>query len=194
MGNFYVNFTVRHGDPEAVAAALAGRSAFVTPAQGGCVVVADEECERSGEGLDELAAELSRVLRCPVLAVMNHDDDILQYVLCERGEVTDRYDSFPNYFDEESDEDEEDDEAFVPDGGDAKRLCAAFGCQDHGAVERVLRVSPLAEDGYAFAVERHEALAGALGIPTFAAGFGFGYAAEGDLNDDIDPAALISVR
>ena len=42
MGNFYTNYTLRGPSQAAVATALAGRFAIVTPAQNGCVVVFDE--------------------------------------------------------------------------------------------------------------------------------------------------------
>ena len=79
MGNFYTNNTLRGPSQQAVAAALAGRSAIVTPAQDGCVVVFDEASdEQNQEVITELAARLSREFDCPVLAVLNHDDDIYE--------------------------------------------------------------------------------------------------------------------
>src|SRR2546423_14770558 len=86
MGNFYTNYTLRGPSQQAVAAALAGRKATVTPLHGGCVVVFDEASDdQDQERIVELAARLSSELRCPVLAVLNHDDDILWYQLYEFG-------------------------------------------------------------------------------------------------------------
>jgi len=100
MGNFYTNYTLRGPDQQAVAKALAGRSAIVTPAQDGCVVVFDERSdEQEQEVITELAASLSREFGCPVLAVVNHDDDIFWYQLYVSGELADEYDSSPGYFD-----------------------------------------------------------------------------------------------
>ncbi len=45
MGSFYTNYTLRRPSQQAVAAALAGRSAIVTPAEDGCVVVFDEQSD-----------------------------------------------------------------------------------------------------------------------------------------------------
>ena len=87
MGNFYTNYTLRGPSQQTVVAALAGRSAIVTPAQDGCVVVFDEESdEQNTEVITGLTSRLSCELRCPVLAVLNHDDDIFWYQLYLSGE------------------------------------------------------------------------------------------------------------
>ena len=120
MGNFYTNYTLRGPSQFAVAAALTGRTALVTPAEAGCVVVFDEESEvQDAEGMAELASTLSRRFRCPVLGIANHDDDILYYQLYEAGALEDEYDSCPNYFDPDA-------EPAAPAGGDAAKLCAAL--------------------------------------------------------------------
>ena len=68
MGNFYTNYTLKGPSQQAVAAALAGRSAIVTPAQDGCVVVFDEQSDDQDSAvITELASHLSRELRCRVL-------------------------------------------------------------------------------------------------------------------------------
>ncbi len=164
MGNFYTNYTLRGPSQQAVAAALAGRKATVTPPHNGCVVAFDEASDdQDQERIVELAARLSSELRCPVLAVLNHDDDILWYQLYEGGKQADEYDSSPGYFDPSA-------EPSAPAGGDALRLCAAFGASDAAAVERVLRKSSYDDDGYVFAFERHADLVRALGLPEFAVG------------------------
>lgn len=72
MGNFYTNYTIRGPSQRAVAMALTGRSAIVTPQQDGWVVAFDEQ---DMEVIAALARGLSGELRCPVLAVPNHDFD-----------------------------------------------------------------------------------------------------------------------
>lgn len=187
MGNFYTNYTLRGPSPQAVAAALAGRSAFVTPAQNGCVVVFDEESdEQDTEIITELASRLSRELRCPVLAVLNHDDDIFWYQLYLSGELADEYDSSPGYFDPEA-------EPSAPAGGDAQKLCSAFGASSVAEVESVLRKSSFDEDGYTFAFERHADLARALSLPAFGVGAGFRYVSEGELPEGLDEDRLLRV-
>ena len=187
MGNFYTNYTLRGPSPEEIVAALAGRSAIVTPAQDGCVVVFDEESDEQDTGvISLLASRLSRELRCPVLAILNHDDDIFWYQLYLSGELADQYDSSPGYFDAES-------EPSPPAGGDARKLCSAFGVNTIAEVESVLRKSTFDEDGYTFAVERHEDLARALGIPLFGVGAGFDYVSKGELPEGLDDDTLIRV-
>jgi hypothetical protein len=179
MGNFYTNYTLRGPSQQAVAKALGGRSAIVTPAQDGCVVVFDEQSDEQNEAvITELASSLSRQFACPVLAVLNHDDDIFWYQLYLAGELADEYDSSPGYFDPSA-------EPSAPAGGDAQKLCSAFGADDVAEVESVLRKSSFHEGGYTFAVERHTDLARALGIPSFGVGAGFRYVAHGELPEGL---------
>lgn len=164
MGNFYTNYTLRTTNQRAVGTALSGRKAVVTPERNGCVVVFDEESDKQDEKcITELAAKLSREIHCPVLAILNHDDDILWYHLYEDGQLADKYDSSPNYFEPTA-------EPSAPAGGNAQRLCAAFGATDVASVERVLRKSAFEEGGYVFAFQRHADLVHALGISEFGVG------------------------
>lgn len=183
MGNFYTNFTLRGPSQQAVAAVLAERSAIVTPVQEGCVVVFDEQSDSQDSAvITELAARMSRELRCPVLAVLNHDDDIFWYQLYLSGELADEYDSSPSYFDSSA-------EPSGPAGGDAQKLCTAFGSSAVAEVERILRDS----GGYTFAVERHADLARALGIPSFGVGAGYGYVSGGELPEGLHEADIVRV-
>lgn len=189
MGNFYVNYTLRGPSQEAVAKSLAGRSAIVTPEQAGCVVVFDEESDtQNSEVISELGANLSSELNCPVLAVMNHDDDILWYQLYLNGELADEYNSSPGYFDPDA-------EHPGPEGGEASKLCLTFGGGDAAEVERILRKSALDEGGYVFAFERHADLVEALGISAFGVCSSFNYITEnGELPDGLDEDDLIRVN
>ena len=188
MGNFYTNYTLRGPSQQAVAKALTGRSAIVTPQQDGCVVVFDEQSDdQNSEVLADLSRDLSRELRCPVLAVFNHDDDILWYQLYLNGELADEYDSCPSYFDPDA-------EPSGPAGGDAQKLCAAFVSSNVADVERVLRKSSFEEDGYTFAIERHTELARALGLPSFAVGGGFSYVSDGEIPEGLSDDVLLRVR
>src|SRR5581483_882204 len=100
MGNFYVNYTLAGVTQDAVAKALAGRKCIVTPAANGAVVAFDEESDsQDTRVISSLASELSRRLSCAVLAVLNHDDDVLWYQLYTNGNLQDEYDSSPGYFD-----------------------------------------------------------------------------------------------
>jgi hypothetical protein len=187
MGNFYVNYTIRGPSQQAVAKALAGRSAVVTPQQKGCVVVFDEESDtQNREVISGLAQDLSRELRCPVLVVLNHDDDILWYQLYVSGDLADEYDSCPGYFDPAA-------EPSSPEGGDAQKLCTVFGSNEVSEVERILRKSSFDEDIYAFAVQRHAALAQALGLPDFAVGAGYRYVSDGEIPEGLSEDDLLRV-
>jgi hypothetical protein len=164
MGNFYVNYTLRGVTQAAVVKALAGRKCIVTPSANDTVVVFDEESDNQDQQvISPLATELSQKLRCPVLAVLNHDDDILWYQLYKDGKLEDEYDSSPGYFDPRA-------EPSAPAGGNAAKLCTAFGSAKTEDVERVLRKSAFDDDGYAFAFERHGDLVSALGISAFSVG------------------------
>lgn len=186
MGNFYVNFTVRHQDAQAVAAAMAGRRGFVTPVDHGCVVVFDAEAEsQEPTAITSTGQKLSAALRSPVLAVLNHDDDILAYQLFIDGAVADEYDSTPDYFEIE--------ESPASQGGDAQKLCDAFGSTNVAAVEEILRKQQ-GGDGYVFAVERHEDLVRALDLSSFAIGMGYLYLKRGELPEGLGEGALIETR
>jgi hypothetical protein len=169
MGSFYTNHTLRGPSQRDVLAALKGRSALVSRSENGCVTVLDEACEsQDGHALAELAQQLSSKFDCPVLAVLNHDDDVLYFELYEHGVKTDEYNSAPGYFDD-SDENE-------PAGGDSSRLAAAFGASDPAKIEAALRGVE-----YVFAMKRHQDLAKALGLPNCSVGIGYAYASAGDL-------------
>lgn len=186
MGNHYVNYTLRGPSQRDVARLLAGRSAYVTPEEDGCVVAFDEESEQNGEVIPPLAARLSLELHCPVLAVLNHDDDILRYQLYLGGELTDEYDSTPGYFDSDA-------APSAPNGGDTRRLCSAFSADDVDGVEKVLRSSILDGD-YAFATQRHDELARLLGIPSFGVGCGYDHIAGGEMPDGLEEEDLLKVE
>ena len=188
MGSFYVNHIVKSESGAGVLKALAGRSAFIAKAGDGCVMVFDEESDsQNAEVMFNLGAELSGQLECPVLAVLNHDDDILAYGLFENGELTDQYNSAPDYFDPDG-------ELADPQGGDAKRLAKAFGSQNADRVGEILRKSSYGEDGYTFATDRHADLARALGLPEVWINLGFNYLAQGALPSGLSQVELTRVE
>ena len=197
MGNFYVNYTLRGPSQRAVGEMLAGRSSIVTPWQAGCTVVFDEESEEQNEEvIGELASKLSGAFHCPLLAVLNHDDDILGYQLYIDGELEDEYCSTPGYFAGMGDELENpggDPLSIEPEGGNAKKICDAFGAESIQQVETILRRRPL-EDGYTFAFERHQDLVEALRLPQFAVGCGFENVANDELPDDLSESDLLRTK
>lgn len=171
-----------------MALALSGRNAFVTPEHDGCVVVFDEASEGQDQYVvSDLASRLSRRFNCPVLAVLNHDDDLLWCQLFLNGKLADEYDSTPGYFEQELD-------PGGPAGGDAQKLCAAFGSSSHGEVEEILRRPSFEANGYTFAVERHADLVRVLGIPPFGVGSGYHYICDGQLPPGLEGHDLIRAR
>lgn len=187
MGNFYVNYTIHSTDHPGAVKALEGRNAFVTLGKNDSIVVFDEASDSQDPDLvTKLGQQLSKNLDSAVLAVLNHDDDILWYVLFEKGKCIDEYDSSPGYFDPDS-------EPQNPSGGNAEMLCAAFSCQDIQGVEKVLRQSSYIEDGYTFAVERHEDLVKTLNLPDYSVGFGYTYIAQGELLPGLSESEITKV-
>lgn len=173
MGAFYTNITLRGPDAARVIATLEslGRTAYVGPTEAGCTVVFDSAAEEQDGDNERLAATLWRQLACPALAVTVHDDDILQYVLCEAGEERDRYDSAPGYFDGPS---------APAEGGDAALLCRVIGGPraDPAAVEGVLR-APW-KTTYRYETQRLAYLAEAVDLPEYGVGVGYNYIWQGD--------------
>ncbi len=164
MGSFYTNITLRGPEQQQVVDHLngLGRVTFVSPTMDGFTVVYDAESESQDQRvLSGLAEQLSKDFGCAALAVLNHDDDILWYQLFNRGELVDAYDSAPNYFSGPP---------APPQDGDPEKLCELFGAP--GSVDDVIQILGAT---YAFAFERHDDLARALGMPPFASGSGFNY-------------------
>ncbi len=179
MGSFYVNYTVRSGDQAAVVKSLKGRSAYVTPVKDGAVVVTDEAAETQEiDAVREVGELLSTSLKTQVLAVLNHDDDMLWVGLFDKGRLTDEYNSSPDYFEGGTS---------PPTGGDARKLCTAFGRGDR---EKELD-AVLKKKDYVFANERHADLVQALGLPDFAVGCGFKYLEEGELPEGLSDGDLL---
>jgi hypothetical protein len=178
MGNFYTNFTVRSDDPQILATALKKkrRTAHVTPASSGWVVVFERDTEQNSDEIAKVGSLLSKTATGAVLAVMNHDNDILAYWLFEGGKLRDHYDSNPKYFEptgfnpvdafEMLKAGKLPEVKFEPKGGDAAVLCAA--CERPDATPTVDAI--LRNPDYVFASERHKLLVQALGLPESALG------------------------
>jgi hypothetical protein len=122
-------------------------------------------------------------LRSAVLAVLLHDSDILWYQLYEDGKLLDQYNSMPGYWSGSANE--------PPHGGDAAKLCAAFGCKEPDAVERILRAT-LKE--YPDAIGRHADLVRVLGLPDFAVGYGFEGISKGYLPNGLSTESMIASK
>jgi hypothetical protein len=193
----YVSFVVKSGDAAAVAAALKGlgRRGFVAPATGAHVVFYDEVADELDAGqIAVVGGGMSKALGRAVLGAANDDDERLQLWLFEAGALADSYTAA-------ADE--------VPTGGQAGKLVAAIGADaDAGDVEAVLRAKnddaegvageddadDAQSDGFAFAMDRHVALAEALGLPVDFVTLGFANVAADTSGDDIpDRARFLAV-
>lgn len=188
MGNFYTNFALRGASTDEVVEYLegSGRAAVVVPETQGWVVACLEETEIQHPLLIEAAAkELSGELSCVLFGVLNHDDDVLAYWLAKDGELVDTYISAPGVLEGRDD---------PPEGGDAAVLCEVAGRPEASAmVQKILHLE--AENSpYAFsALNRHEALVKALGIPTFTVDLGYNTAAMGDVSEELEEEELIEI-
>ena len=188
MGNFYTNYTLRGPSQAEVANALTGRRARITSARNGCIVVFDEASDSQDTAIiSGLASKLSAEFCCSVLAILNHDDDILWYQLYARGDLLDKYNSTPGYFDPTALPSE-------PLGGDAQKLCDAFDCHDQVAVERVLRKSTFDEDGYVFAMDRHADLVRSLGLSPYAVATAYASFDDDELPEELAQDEVIHTK
>ena len=161
MGNFYVNISAKVDRPtlKSMLDHMPDRS-VIGPEGNGWLTFTSEHLEtQDQEVIDAYGVGLSQYIPGPMIAVLNHDDDILSIDLFEGGKRTATYNSCPGYFDERATEadlepkfsNSEAFDALAPDGG----------------VTALLKERPV------FAVEAHAAFAKAVGLP--AAGFGFCY-------------------
>jgi hypothetical protein len=183
MGFFYTNITLKGPTQEQVLAYLRQerRQAYVSPTVAGVTVVYDRRCEDQDDTLRVLTCDLSRTYLCPALGALLHDDDVFWYVLYDQGEYIDEYDSEPGYFGYEGGQPP------LPSGGDASKLCRAFGVGGgritfavDDVTQRVARLLHVRKgmidmDGQPglSAEERHQALAKALGLPPYSYSMGY---------------------
>lgn len=171
----------------AVAKALHGRAAIVTPKIDDCTVVFDSICDKQDtDAMSELSSRLSRELHCPAWAVLIHDDSVFWYRLYLDGQLADEYNSCPSYFDFGSSA-----EPAEPTGGDAKKLCATFGTGQQQEVESILRKPGAQADGYVFERERHTDLVRTLSLPAFAVGAAYASFERGEYPEGLSAEQMM---
>jgi hypothetical protein len=184
MGIFYVNHTVRASQDRVLdILKKERRTAFVSPTIGGYTVVCDRQCdEQDPVAIAQLGQKLSALLGAPVLAVLNHDDDLFSYWLFKQGQLIEEHDAFPENVEDddegcggfrlyrETEEDwnptPEDDEASATPG---EELCRILGHEAMG--EQVQAV--LTGCDALFARQIHQELVELLGLPSCAVGAGY---------------------
>jgi hypothetical protein len=102
MGAFFTNCNVRTTDIVKCAKVLKSSislRAVLTDSKNGWVAVYDEESESQDINiLRRLAKKLSAELKTVAIGILVHDSDIFQYLVFEKGELVDQFDSKPDYF------------------------------------------------------------------------------------------------
>ncbi len=108
MGAFFTNCSVRTTDTAKCARILKSSislRSLVTDSKNGWITVYDEESESQDINiLRRLAKRLSEELKTVAIGILVHDSDIFQYLIYEKGELVDQFDSKPDYFGPVSDE------------------------------------------------------------------------------------------
>jgi hypothetical protein len=188
MGNFYVNITTRKADPDSILEHLKSKNlpAFIIKGPDDYCTIYEERCdEQDTRHITSLLKEISTKFNCAAIGMLNHDDDILAYELWSNGEKVDEYDSCPGYF-------EGDESRMAPEGGNAKLLSDLMGKGNNvDAVEAALTNSGSGDEGFVFAVERHEALAKAIGLPIHTVGYGYRYISGGEIPEGVQPENIM---
>ena len=196
MGAFLTNYHIRTDDldaaRDAVNALAPNSRAYLSPPKNGWVTLYDEHSDNQDDAvLRRVAMGLSRRLATHVIAFLVHDSDILMYFAYGRGQLLDEFNSAPDYFGEDVD-----DETRARVRGDAAALLPL--CPAGTTLEQVEAVlHPAVPDVF---VERTlEDLAIVLGIDPSRASLGFRYFEEdgGDALPDHDqfvPAAKAKLR
>lgn len=187
MGWTYAHLVLFGANQKEIAAALRNRDAVISPTINDFSLIADKEFEGGDVQAIRLMAErLSKELKCPAMAVMEFDDDVLWYQLVQDGAIVDEYNSEPDYFDFEG----KHDPPRGPQGGSASKVCEAFQRPDKSSrVEAVLRLRDLTLS----APERHRQLSEILGMPGFSVGFDYAAIQDGELPDGLNESALLFI-
>ncbi len=155
MGAFYWNIVLKGPSQGDIADALAEMSveAWISPTIDGITAVYDAISDGyTGIILGRLSSQLSMRFGCSALAAGVWDSDVLCYQLYKDGERDDYYQS----------DRPESDGSSPPSGGDADKLCAAFGVMNardevnailrywwHDSVDRTYAVAGRVYQGWA---------------------------------------------
>lgn len=102
MGTFCVNFHFKTVDQAALSAALKRRrirNHRIIPVKNGWTSLLEEEASnQDDQRIRDLAGDLSKDLKSPVIAFLVHDSDVACYWLYEQGRLLDEFNSCPDYF------------------------------------------------------------------------------------------------
>jgi hypothetical protein len=177
MGAFFVNYQIKSGDQDRVAAAAAeliqGR-AYVSPPKNGWITLYDEiSDQQDAYEIGRLGSELSAQLKAVVFAFVVNDSAMFVYYLFDNGDLLDEYNSAPPPTSEDADADQKVRFAgrpdillnYCPPGFDRSLLEVAL-----------MRGDGLIEGGFAenvYAEERLHPLTQALGMDDLRTTLGF---------------------
>lgn len=138
MGSFWSNLSLRTSERSSLHSTL--REAKLLPAYlcsatpGWLTVYSSKTEDQQEETLEEASCVLTRALDCAGIATLMHDDDSFLYLLANRGELIDRYESSPGMLRGEE---------TPPCGGDAQLLVQTLKLdQRYESISRILRPSP----------------------------------------------------
>jgi hypothetical protein len=180
VGNFYVTFTAKGEIQQEIARTLKdlGRRAYILPPENGYTVFTDADADAQSPGdIEAVGHAVSAKVGAPVLGVLNHDDDILQYWLFIGGRTESFYDSCPGYFDGGDP---------TPTGGDPAGLATFAG---KSGVESSL--NDVLKQDYVFAFERHMELLRLLGLPQSALGYGYNTFEAGEFPEGVPRESIV---
>lgn len=196
MGIFYTNTTLKTSDPRSVIAYMKKnkRSGYILPRLNEFVVLYDQVAEdQNPTVIERLSSEISERLACIAFSILVHDGDVFAYWLYQQGQLRDKYNSTPAYFDDDVDP--------APSGGNAQRLCQIFGVPE--AAEQISRifhkvkigvVEDIWSESYLMGEDIHRELVSILQLPSTAIEAGY-YTIENDLiSDDFPKSKLIRVN
>lgn len=179
MGNFYTSFTVRSTARDKILEVMKGRKGAVSPTHRGYTVVWDAECESQDDRIiSVLGLRMAKTVAAPVMAALNHDDDVLMFWLYSPEGKIGEYNSAPGYFEGEDQ---------PPSGADAELFVKIMvPCATDDFRKDLLEPtdSILQSREYVFAFERHRELLAATGLPIFAA-TGYKYISRGEVPEGI---------
>ena len=107
MGAFFTNYQIRATASKVKKALekVVDARAYISPEKNGWVTVYDESSDEQNEAIiTRVAAALSKSLKTDVLAFLVHDSDVAMYWLYQAGAIKDEFNSAPDYFDEDIDD------------------------------------------------------------------------------------------
>jgi hypothetical protein len=160
MGGHYGSIHVRTNERDEVRVAVENLNHgetgkfYIAPSIDGWVTVFPENHGQDSSVAEALASKLAdkAIIYCTV-----YDDDIFSYFLFENGEIADRYNSCPEYFDDNNTE---------PRGGNASAFAKLI------TPDRVAELQALLDrERFTFELERLEKFAEIVGLPNIAAAY-----------------------